>query len=306
MARSAQDHNRCEACALPAEVIASDRFDGFTVECERCGSYEISGSAAGRKMKPPERVRLSGWIREQELFGFRPRLMSRDISRVIALPLPTMAERADNLLSFIASNEHRLGDEILFQDEKAYDALTYAREGQERDQIFHFLQWRGHITGTGTKRISPKGYDFLDGLRKRNQGESQAFIAMWFSPEVGRVYEDGFFAGISAAGYKPVRVDKVEHAGRIDDEIIAQIRRSRFIVADFTGQRGGVYFEAGFAMGLNIPVIWSCREDEIQRLHFDTRQFNCLLWQDDLEDLARRLQMRIEAVVGRGPIVTNA
>lgn len=41
-----------------------------------------------------------------------------------------------------------------------------------------------------------------------------------------------------------------EHSNKIDDEIIGEIRRSAFIVADFTGHRGGVYFEAGFAMGL--------------------------------------------------------
>src|SRR5712672_2679134 len=37
---------------------------------------------------------------------------------------------------------------------------------------------------------------------------------------------------------------------RFGDEIISQIRRSKFLIADFTGRRGGVYFEAGLAMGL--------------------------------------------------------
>lgn len=36
-----------------------------------------------------------------------------------------------------------------------------------------------------------------------------------------------------------------EHANKIDDEIIAEIRRSAFLVADFTGQRQNVYFETG-------------------------------------------------------------
>ena len=34
------------------------------------------------------------------------------------------------------------------------------------------------------------------------------------------------------------------------DRIIAQIRASKFVVADFTRNRGGVYYEAGFALGL--------------------------------------------------------
>jgi hypothetical protein len=42
------------------------------------------------------------------------------------------------------------------------------------------------------------------------------------------------------------------------------------LVADFTGQRGGVYWEAGFAQGLGIPVIRTCKSDELWKLHFDT------------------------------------
>jgi nucleoside 2-deoxyribosyltransferase len=114
------------------------------------------------------------------------------------------------------------------------------------------------------------------------------------------IYAAGFEVGIRRAGYESVRVDRVEHVGKIDDEIIAQIRRSRFVVADFTGHRAGVYFEAGFAMGLNLPVIWSCRRDHIDELHFDIRQFNCIDWTDP-DELADRLQKRIEAVIGAGP-----
>jgi nucleoside 2-deoxyribosyltransferase len=66
-----------------------------------------------------------------------------------------------------------------------------------------------------------------------------------------------------------------EHANKIDGEIIAEINRLTFMIADFTGHRGGVYFEAGIAMGLNVPVIWTCRKDDIANLHFGIRQYNC-------------------------------
>jgi nucleoside 2-deoxyribosyltransferase len=95
-------------------------------------------------------------------------------------------------------------------------------------------------------------------------------------------------------------VDQVEHVGKIDDEIMVQIRKSRFIVADFTGHRSGVYFEAGFALGLGLPVIWTCRKDELSKLHFDIRQYNCIDWVD-AADLRKRLAFRIEAAVGVGP-----
>jgi len=95
-------------------------------------------------------------------------------------------------------------------------------------------------------------------------------------------------------------VDRTEHVNRIDDEIVARIRKSAFVVADFTEQKAGVYFEVGFALGMNLPVIWSCREDDIDNLHFDVRQYNCIDRKDEA-DLAGRLQLRIEAIVGAGP-----
>jgi len=87
---------------------------------------------------------------------------------------------------------------------------------------------------------------------------------------------------------------------KICDEIIAEIRKSRFLIADFTGQRGGVYYESGYASGRDIPVIWTCRQDDIGSLHFDIRQYNCIDWSSP-DDLAQMLKARIEAVIGEGP-----
>jgi len=55
----------------------------------------------------------------------------------------------------------------------------------------------------------------------------------------------------------------VHHNEKICDKIVSEIRKSRLLVADFTDNRGGVYFEAGFAMGLSIPVIWMCRASDV-------------------------------------------
>jgi hypothetical protein len=58
--------------------------------------------------------------------------------------------------------------------------------------------------------------------------------------------------------------------------------------------RPGVYFELGFAMGLGIKVIRSCREDEIDQAHFDTRQYNHIVW-NTLGELRERLVARMNA-----------
>lgn len=88
----------------------------------------------------------------------------------------------------------------------------------------------------------------------------------------------------------------------IDDEIIAEIRRSRFVVADFThdkekGVRGSVFYEAGFASGLGLEVIYSCRKGLEGELSFDTRQYHHILWETP-EDLRIQLRDRIRARAG--------
>ena len=140
-----------------------------------------------------------------------------------------------------------------------------------------------------------------------NADSRQAFVAMWFGEEMDPIYEEGIEKAIKNTGYKPLRIDRKEDVNKIDDEIIAEIRRSRFVVADFTqgedGARGGVYFEAGFATGLGIPVIYSCRKDKIDQLHFDTRQYHHIVWKT-AEELRDQLEKRILALIGEGPLIS--
>lgn len=127
---------------------------------------------------------------------------------------------------------------------------------------------------------------------------------MSFDPVLDRAYEDGIVAALTTVKLEPVRIDKVHHNEKICDRIIAGIRECGVLIADFTGHRGGVYFEAGFAMGLGKPVVYTCREDELDKAHFDTRQYNHIPWREpaDLRDqLVDRLQATIVPGLGKYP-----
>ncbi len=192
---------------------------------------------------------------------------------------------------------------------------------EELGHITNYLAQRGLIQKGETIRNS-QGYEVwhTDGLYScvvevagysliehsvTNPDSSQCFVAMWFDSSMDSLYKDGIEPAIRAAGYSPFRIDREDFVGKIDDRIVAEIRRSRFIVADFThgenGARGGVYYEAGFAEGHGLNVIFTCRNDMIEKVHFDTRQFNHIVW-DSPEDLRVRLENRIRRVIGEGPI----
>jgi nucleoside 2-deoxyribosyltransferase len=88
---------------------------------------------------------------------------------------------------------------------------------------------------------------------------------------------------------------------------LAAIRRSRFVVADFTGNRQNVYFEAGFAQGLGIPVVHTCRRQEIEQITFDVNHYPVVPWDDGcLSAFATKLRFHIEATIGRGPMPTTS
>jgi len=128
---------------------------------------------------------------------------------------------------------------------------------------------------------------------------------MWFDPSMDKAWSDGISPGIERSGYNPLRIDARQHVNKICDEIIAEVRRSRFVVADYTGHRGGVYYEAGYAAGRGLTVIPTCKKDGMKDLHFDIRQYNCIDWQSP-EEMADRLQARIEALFGDGPLKAAA
>jgi nucleoside 2-deoxyribosyltransferase len=150
---------------------------------------------------------------------------------------------------------------------------------------------------TNSLTLTLNGWRRVDELRETTPNSRQAFVAMWFAKEMDDAWLSGFKPGVEAHGYySAVRVDSIEHNQKIDDRIIGEIRRSGLVIADFTGNRGGVYFEAGYAQGLGLPVIWTCRADYVDRLHFDTRQYNHIVWNTPTE-LQEKLRQRIAATV---------
>lgn len=127
--------------------------------------------------------------------------------------------------------------------------------------------------------------------------EETVFVAMSFSTEMKDARET-IEAAIIECGYKPILIDVKEHNNQIVPEIFREIENSKFIVADLTEQKSGVYYEAGYAQALNKNVILMCRNNEKEKVHFDVGQINTIFWKD-LYILRERLVKRIVATIGK-------
>lgn len=145
-------------------------------------------------------------------------------------------------------------------------------------------------------RLGIAGWQRMRELQKTGADRRRAFVAMWFDSGMDAAFTEGIRPALEECGYEALRVDSFEHNDKIDDRIIADIRKSGILVADVTGHRAGVYFEGGFAMGLGLPVIWTCQASDVERIHFDTRQYNHIVWSNP-DDLKSRLKARVEATL---------
>ena len=309
-------------CLLCGQSCTYERLawlqDVTMCTCPACGKYGASSPAlqALKDGSDGDRAKVSAFLRERSLQGEQPIILLTEISpgAKSEKPIITIAEiikeRSPSLISDrldrILKNIHRSskfpGERLRFN--VATDKPVFFAENDEAMLFLaKTLEQKGLVSlswtsGTVDVTLTEAGWNRIAELEisKSWTNSNQVFVAMWFDASLANAWEHGFAKACNAAGYKALRVDLKEHNEKICDAIIAEIRKSRFVVADFTGHRGGVYFEAGYALGLGIPVIWTCRKNELDKTHFDTRQYNHIDWESE-EDLFVRLKNRIAATI---------
>ena len=186
------------------------------------------------------------------------------------------------------------------------DPLAYARNVAELEAIINYLNERQFIDRANYTDVvlRAEGLEEIESRRASNLTSEKAFVAMSFAKGLTSVYTDCIKPGIESAGYRSIQLSFEEYNDDVVAQILAEIREARFVVADFTEHRQNVYFEAGFALGLSLPVIWLCRKDDVEQLHFDTEHFKHICREHE-DPFAHRLNARIRATIGKGPIVSS-
>lgn len=299
----------CPVCHGGTFRFRPTSSDVADIDCGYCGEFRITGSALPQfdSFNVTDRKKIYQWLYDQQQFGEKPEIDTHNLSFILSRKLRSFSEITNQFLLQLDKETKDFGQwipreaSILTQASGTFDYGYY-------DRFLEYLKEIGLIkihNGNQNIALSPTGLERVEKMKLGMIESHQGFVAMWFSDEMQPIWIDGFEPAITEAGYIPRRIDMKEHVNKICDEIVSEIRRSRFLVADFTGQRGGVYYEAGFAHGLGIPVIFSCQDDEIKNLHFDIRQYNFINWKS-VPDLKDRLRARIGATVGTGPALRKS
>lgn len=145
----------------------------------------------------------------------------------------------------------------------------YIRKGDEN--IRKTLETR--MFSDGTSEIKPKG-------------EIIGFVAMSFRDEEEPSLIDYYKAMLRAAErtklpIKLTRIDLAEGDFEISQQIMVEIEKVNFVLADFTLNPHNVYFEVGFARGVKKQIIQTARKGT--SLQFDVRNWKTLFYRNATE-----------------------
>lgn len=317
--------NQCLLWKIPADVQHSE--DSQIINSPRAGGlYRATGTVItlwesyDDTHRANVRPKLTSWIVDQHRSGVEEPIIDPSVlERVKERRVFRYSERVERFFQMLIDQDYKISDHIRIAgvvDNKTTAtknrlAAWIGAENEKEPGAFLCLLGNAGLleaSENGKWTLTAAGFERLEQTDIGGANSKQVFVAMWFAKEMDAIYAEGIAPAIKEVGYQPFRIDRKEHNNKIDDEIISEIRRSRFMIADFTcgtfkveekaraEARGGVYYEAGFAQGLNMPLIWTVREDCIDHVHFDTRQFAHIVWAD-AADLKAKLINRIRASI---------
>lgn len=160
---------------------------------------------------------------------------------------------------------------------KAWIHADCVRVGGERIGVFIFY----HVTKL-------QYYEFPHDISK------VVFVIMKFGDnQLNSAYEGVIKPLIQEAGLEPLRIDEVQDAGKITDQVLEGIATSRLVLADLSGERPNCYYEAGYAHSIGKELILTIRKGE--KIHFDLAGHRFIQWETEAE-LRRGLSARLESM----------
>ena len=311
----------CFFCGIKCEVYSVRLFGPMKkYHCKNCGTYQIIDGMHDYNFTKEVKFKMACLLNERRLKGLGPVVLvgkpvenktAGDFS-IISVDeiLREFPNKAGDFITRALLNLSRLVQQPFEAIELILEPVgrnvLFSKNGVEATRLLGELASRRGISflreGEFEKgfpfsfNLTSEAWEIIENLRPETKDSKCVFVAMWFDSSMDTFYESGIKRAVEKAGYTPVKINLMEFNGKICDEIIAEIKRCKFIISDFSGQRGGVYFEAGYAMGQGKTVIFIVKEEDVTNLHFDTRQYNHIVYNSP-EELYEKLYNRICATI---------
>ena len=272
------------------------RFSVDQFDAARVLSAIYHQNIAGKPLLICQENEKASWTQSP----FRP----ATLQEIYMMHPSTIMEKQNAILKMLYRHNPNIGEAIELEDFQPY--MFYAKNDSEMGYLLELMNAkeliRVKVSWTSTRKpilglpltIDEKGWILLEDIIHQ-ENSNNVFVAMWFDPSMDPAYIS-IRDALGSLGFQAMRIDRKQHNNEISGEILYEIRKCRFIIADVTNQRHGVYFEAGYALGRGIPIIWSCKSNDLINVHFDTRQYNHIVWENETE-LREKLVDRIKGTI---------
>ncbi|MFA6598365.1 MAG: hypothetical protein WCS69_11620 [Ignavibacteriaceae bacterium] len=296
------EEKNCFICnSTQCRISEEDYRNLKIVECDNCGEYitdkqtlQTSGS-----WNQSLKVLLSHWTRSHQS-DKHVELTTNLIEQIkTSFTLPKLKEQCDNLILWLGKSATKPNKVVNCFPEQlvsiigAYDALgvQYIASHLLEDGIINEPKLKvGLLPQVYALQLTFKGWEKYYELQRTNKDSFLVFMAMQYDNEtLQKIYKDVVIDAVKKTGFDIRKLDDVKRAGLIDDKLRVEIRRSKFIIADLSDENRGSYWEAGFAEGLGMTVIYICEEEKFDKLstHFDTNHNLTIKWKNDTEGLKK-------------------
>jgi hypothetical protein len=250
---------------------------------------------------PPDLKPLLSAAARQAAEAGSPILLTAGILEELAAPhrSVTVSQKVEKVLRFVAARCEHPGKPAGVSTDEDFPVADCS-DGSELDEYLKYLEEEQLIKRVAAYEVdlaytpTIKGWQAVEPTLPVGGEKGRCFVAMWFDDSLDSVYAGGFEMAVRDCGFDPYRVKEDSTNESIPDRILSGIRRAQFVVADFTGDRHNVYYEAGFARGIGREVIGCCKEDWVKDLKFDTRHLGHVIWKDT-DDLRQKLADSIRA-----------
>ncbi|MBE2227485.1 MAG: hypothetical protein IAE93_09095 [Ignavibacteria bacterium] len=238
----------------------------------------------------------------------------RKILQVYNFP-KTPKEKLDNLFVYLFQKQTYDGEKCKLDPlyKKEWEKLFFVNEREFRyylDVLANYdvidLFSKDESGRFSFFSVTFKGLEYFVEINEAGSLSKNCFVAMSFDQEdIDSIYVNGISPILNELGFTPILIkdEHYESDKTINDAMIASIKKSKFVISDFTKQKRNVYFEAGYAAGRGMPVIYMCKtdyfkdkEDMNKMSAFDTDHFPHIIW-ENIEDLKVKLKNKIEAFI---------
>jgi predicted CopG family antitoxin len=268
----------CPVCGTIVEEYKKDRVHEPWFTCLSCGMYSMfymtleklndSSTEVGIKQK------LSSKIYYHNLYNHKPYFIDYYDLEKLKTETTSPAQIINRLVEFLYKDQKLTSFNV---DYYKLRPIIESFEPQEMDNYIDELERQkliGKISGKQYKRTL-KGFEVYEELKKGKSKSNQVFMALQFDSDAHKLYNTHFKPAVGALGLDLPIISDLTKAGAIIAQMEAQIRQSKFLIADVTPvenkPNANVYWEAGFARGLGKHVLYLCEESKVGELPFDTR-----------------------------------